>query len=86
MSELKGKDGIVRNFAKIQIERKRIAEECKEHYKRLYKNPLDPHALTNIYVEEARVSPYYVGHREVIKDVVLFIAGAYSWVQIFGTM
>lgn len=75
------KDGIFRDIAKLRDHRGMITRSCQLEYDRFYKAPTT-HNTTNIFVEEARVSPYYTGHREMLLSSFVVLLGIYSWIQV----
>tara|TARA_R110000744_G_scaffold37863_1_gene86548 strand:- start:381 stop:641 length:261 start_codon:yes stop_codon:yes gene_type:complete len=62
-----GKDGLARDLAKLKYEEKAIYRALKDSaISRFNENP-SFHNFTNLLVEAARISPYYIGHVAVIS-------------------
>ena len=57
-----GLNGIERNIAKLGYEYRLLKRDMKEHVVRFAKKPWDVHAYTNLFVESARLQPYFMGH------------------------
>ena len=71
-----GKDGLERDIAKLKFEQKRIASALKDSAIKRFKQSPTFHNATNVLVESARISAYYVGHVAMLSLCLnLFLIG-----------
>ena len=73
MSDLEGKDGMERMFARFQLEYDKIKQVLKEQ-----ENSHAPYV--NFFVESCRHGPYLVGHLLAWFTPVLIVLIAMGWI------